>query len=218
MNRWFAQVTAWGVGALVLALLPIGSAPAQEARTNGASETRVIHPALATAVAELIVPARQFMIQTQGAPAAEQSVAITIVDRSMIHGEVTLEGLRRLQQRPDRFEIRLRKARITQVPDVGDGVDLRFLLMPLTASPLEVELVLPASAAPTSGADDVLARLLAGKLRWLQVDGNATFTWTNGVKLRLRQAHATLASIPDEGFQMPRLLFVEPLHASQAAK
>jgi hypothetical protein len=216
MNRWFAQVTAWGVGALVLALLPLGSAQAQEARTNGASETRVIHPALATAVAELIVPAGQFMIQTHGAPPTEQSVSLTILDLSLINGEVTPEALRRLQHRPDRFEIRIRKARITQVPDPGDGVDYRFLLTPLTASPMETELVLPTGAAPNGG--EAAAAPPARKLRWLQLDGNATFTWTNGVKLRLRQAHATLASIPDEGFQMPRLLFVEPLPGSTATK
>jgi hypothetical protein len=217
MNRWFAQVTAWGVGTLVLALLPLSSAPSQEARTKGVSETRVIHPALATAVAELIVPAGQFMIQTQGMPSAEPSVAITLLDRSVIHGDVTLEGLRRLQQRPDRFEIRIRKARITQVPDAGDGVDYRFLLTPLTASPMEVELVLPASMAPNRG-EPAAGSQPARKLRWLQLDGDAAFTWTNGVKLRLRQAHATLASIPDEGFQTPRLLFVEPLPAAATAK
>jgi hypothetical protein len=217
MNRWFARVAAWGIGALVLALLPLGSAQAQEARTNAASSTGVIHPALATGVAELIVPVGQFMIQTQGMPSAKQTVSMIILDRSVIHGEVTLEGLRRLQQRPDRFEIRIRKARITQVPDAGDGVDYRFLLTPLTASPMEVELVLPASMAPSSGEAGAGGQP-ARKLRWLQLDGDASFTWINGVKLRLRQAHATLASIPDEGFQTPRLLFVEPLPGPAGAK
>jgi hypothetical protein len=188
---------------------------AQEAR-DGAPAAGVLHPALYPDIAELIVPARSYLIMVRQPPPADESLTAFIVDRSLIEGEVTFEWLQRFQQRPDRFELRIRKARVVLLDSVGPDYPTRYALRPVSASPVEVELVLPASMTPKGGAGDEAPSQPARKLRWLQLDGSATFTWTNGIALRLRQAHATLASIPDEGFQAPRLLFVEPLAAASA--
>jgi hypothetical protein len=210
MNRWHAFVISWGLGALgLLALLPC-SAQAQKASANAAPEARVIHPALYPDIVELIVPGGSSLVMVQEKP-AEDSLAAFIVDRSLIHEEVTPEWLRRLRQQPDRFELRVRKARVVLLDSAGPDRPSHYGLRPVSASPVEVEVVLPASMMPKDAAGDAAPAQPSRKLRWLQLDGSATFAWTNGVELRLHRAHATLASIPDEGYQAPRLLLVEPL-------
>jgi hypothetical protein len=216
MNRWLAHAT-WGLGALGLLVLAPGSAQAQEASANAAPEARVIHPALYPDIVELIVPGGSFLVMVQEKP-AEESLAAFIVERSSIQGEMTPERLRRLQQQPDRFELRIRNARVVLLDSAGPDRPSHYGLRPVSASPVEVEVVLQASMKPKDAEGDAAATQPSRKLRWLQLDGSATFAWTNGAELRLHRAHATLASIPDEGFQAPRLLLVEPLRDSLAAR
>src|SRR5262249_50597954 len=147
MNRWLARATAWGMGALGVLVLPPWSAQAQEASANAAPEARVIHPALYPDIAELIVPGATFLVMANEKP-DESSLAAFIVDRSLIHEEVTPEWLRRLRQQPDRFELRIRNASVVLLDFVDPKRPARYALRPTSASPVGVEVVLPASLTP----------------------------------------------------------------------
>jgi hypothetical protein len=218
MNRWLAHAT-WGLGALGLLVLAPGSAQAQEASANAAPEASAVRPARAADVAELILPGRGTLaLRMDQARSSFNRTLTWHIGDVVYEGAITLMWPHGLQQRPDGIELRIRKARVTEVFDVGPGVRRHFLLAPLSTSPVEVELVPMPSAVPKGNAGDRVVDQAGKLLRWLQLDGDATFTWTNGVELRLHRAHATLASIPDEGYQTPRLLLVEPLRDSLAAR